>query len=182
MKPQQSSQRHSLTTNHNNSSSVTTEGPEKIDSFRDDIYIKSDVAFTSQDLTRVMIQSLYNLGFRSFRLRALPSLLLRLIDRESAAKLEMESGLQTQSCNVRQLISAIEIGNWQSCYQLVKLVEFTIDLKIVVGMITELVYIELILSKQTKEALNLLRTDLRVSLQDPLRSDSLPLKLFFALN
>jgi hypothetical protein len=80
------------------------------------------------------------------------------------------------------LISAIEIGNWQSCYQLVKLVEFTIDLKIVVGMITELVYIELILSKQTKEALNLLRTDLRVSLQDPLRSDSLPLKLFFALN
>lgn len=31
---------------------------------RDDIYINSNIAFTSQDLTRLMIQSLYNLGYR----------------------------------------------------------------------------------------------------------------------
>lgn len=83
----------------------------------------------------------------------------------------MESGLQTQSCHVRQLFSAIVQGNWESCYQQVKIVNFTIHLRIIVGMITELVYIELILSKQTKPALNLLRTDLRVSVQDPLRFD-----------
>lgn len=81
-------------------------------------------------------------------------------------KLESESGLQTQSCNVRQLFSAIYEGKWDICLQLVKIVEFTVDEKYVMGLITELLYIELILSKQTNAALNLLRSELRELVQD----------------
>jgi hypothetical protein len=74
MKPQQqSSQRNSSTTNHNLPSAsqrfIGTAATEGIDgeienTLQNDIYINSNIAFTSQDLTRLMIQSLYNLGYR----------------------------------------------------------------------------------------------------------------------
>jgi hypothetical protein len=52
---------------------------------------------------------------------------------------------------------------------LIDLVGFTVEKRMIVGMMRELIFIESILSKQTKAALQLLRTDLREFIHDPSR-------------
>lgn len=83
--------------------------------------------------------------------------------------LEMESGLQIQSNNVKQLFVAINESNFDLCFNYIKMVNFTIDKKKIEKMFLELMFIEMILKKETKFALNLLRNELQNSITDKSR-------------
>ena len=83
--------------------------------------------------------------------------------------LEKESGYQIQSVNVKQLFLAINERNFQDCFYFIKLINFTIEKKEIERMFVELMFIQMILKKQHKEALNLLRNELQPLISDKLK-------------
>ena len=83
--------------------------------------------------------------------------------------LEKESGYQIQSVNVKQLFLAINERNFQACFYFIKLINFTIEKKEIERMFVELMFIQMILKKQHKEALNLLRNELQPLISDKLK-------------
>lgn len=87
--------------------------------------------------------------------------------------LEIESGLQIQSLNVKQLFIAIYESNYDLCFNYIKMIKFTIDTIKIENMFLELMFIEMILKKDTKSALNLLRNELQSSIHDKTRIKTL---------
>eukprot|EP00602_Paraphysomonas_sp_CaronLab_P000868 CAMPEP_0185031110 /NCGR_PEP_ID=MMETSP1103-20130426/18398_1 /TAXON_ID=36769 /ORGANISM="Paraphysomonas bandaiensis, Strain Caron Lab Isolate" /LENGTH=709 /DNA_ID=CAMNT_0027566511 /DNA_START=107 /DNA_END=2236 /DNA_ORIENTATION=- len=120
-------------------------------------YTSHGITYTSHDFTRLMMQSLHNLGYS-----------------ETAKKLEEESGVQIQSRATEQLFSAISIGDWELCCDLLKHIEFFGKSRDdIVGMIFEVKYMELIQRGDVEAALKCLRTEIRENVLDIARMKSL---------
>mmetsp|Transcript_10806 Transcript_10806/g.10827 ORF Transcript_10806/g.10827 Transcript_10806/m.10827 type:complete len:845 (-) Transcript_10806:175-2709(-) len=116
------------------------------------------VAFCRSDLIRVMMKSLLGMGFR-----------------ESALKLQTESGLRIQSEDIEIFFKTIMKGSWSDCLEISKQIDFIDEIKRqeVHIMILERKYVEYLEEKNLSAGIHCLRNELRPLVHDIKRLNEL---------
>lgn len=121
------------------------------------LFTTESFTFTSRDISKLMLRTLYNLGFR-----------------ESAAKLEEESGIKIITDSASLLFAHIRSGEWEQAIDVAKDLKFISKSQDdIMSIILELKYFELIETGNSNAALACLRTELSEHIFDITRLSEL---------